>query len=700
MRLWKIACGLTPLFFLSFCRPMQDTVVVKPVIYPQTEKPYRAAYPKTTDILNTKLDLSFNWDSAFVFGKAFIKAKPYFYPSAQVDLDAQGFKINQVALIKNQTKLPLNYSYDGKAIAIQLDKVYNNQESYTLFVDYIAMPNRLKTGVDINSADSRGLYFINPTGKDKDVPRQLWSQGESECNSTWFPTINGPQEKMEQEISLTVPSSMTTLSNGLLSQSQPNADGTRTDTWRMDKPHSTYLTMIAAGEFVITTDTWHNKEVSYYMEPKYAANARLIFGKTPEMIEFFSTKLGVLYPWEKYSQIVVRDFVSGAMENTTATVLFDRMNMTEGEYLDENYEEIISHELFHHWFGDLVTAESWANLPLNESFAAYGEYLWNEYKYGRDYADYYGLKDQQAYLSNPQNRSKDLIRYNYGHQDEMFDNVTYEKGARVLHMLRKTVGDEAFFKALNLYLIRHAYQTVEMDNLRLVFEEVTGKDLHWFFDQWFLAAGHPILNIASRYDEAASQVIVKISQSQDLSTTPLYKLPIAIDIYTDTTPERKQVVLDKQQQTFTFPVKQRPKLVNVDAEKYLLCEKTEEKSLAEYIFQYENAPLFVDRLEAVDFFKKNNTDKAAKQEMIKVLNDKNWYIRKLAVDFVPFLTEEQRSVVYDRMKTIAVSDERSYVRAAAIAVLKRIFKNQYNADVFEKAAKDKAPSVVKALSGW
>jgi aminopeptidase N len=700
MRCWRIACGFATIIFLSFCRPMQNTAIVKPILQQQPEKPFRGSYPKTTDILNTKLELSFNWDSAFVIGKAYIKAKPYFYPSNQVILDAQGFRINQVAMIRDQRKLPLNYSYDGKAIAIQLDKVYSNNENYTIFVDYVAMPNKLKTGVDINSADSRGLYFINPTGKDKDVPRQLWSQGESECNSTWFPTINGPQEKMEQEISLTVPDAMKTLSNGLLRQSSENSDGTRTDTWRLEKPHSTYLTMIAAGDFVKTTDTWRNKEVSYYMEPKFAANARLIFGKTPEMMEFFSKKLSLEYPWEKYSQIVVRDFVSGAMENTTATVLFDRMNMTEGEYLDENYEEIISHELFHHWFGDYVTAESWANLPLNESFAAYGEYLWNEYKYGRDYADYYGLKDQQAYLSNPQNHLKDVIRYHYEHQDEMFDNVTYEKGARILHMLRKTVGDDAFFKALNLYLTRYAYQTAEIDDLRLVFEEVTGQDLHWFFNQWFLASGHPKLNIASHYDEASSQVKVTISQLQDLSTTPLYKLPMAIDIYTGTKPDRKQIVLEKQEQTFTFPVHQRPKLVNVDAEKYLLCEKTEEKSLSEYVFQYEFAPLFLDRLEAINFFKKNSGEKAARQEMVKALGDQNWYIRKLAVDFVPLLSVEQRNSVYERLKVMAVSDERSYVRAAAIAILKRLFKNQDNSEVLEKASKDKAPSVMKALSGW
>jgi len=262
------------------------------------------------------------------------------------------------------------------------------------------MPERLIVGKDIASAGDRGFYFINRDGKIENKPKEFWTQGETQNNSCWFPTIDDPQEKMTQEISVTLPKNMVSLSNGLLDFSTDNGDGTHTDNWRQEQAHSTYLTMLAGGDFKIVKDSWNDKEVSYYMEPGFADNARLIFGKTPEMIDFYSKKLGIPFPWDKYAQIVVRDFQGGAMENTTATTLFEGMNMTPGYHLDENHEEIIAHELFHHWFGDYVTAKSCSNLPLNESFATYGEYLWDEYKYGVDEADYRGWGDASSYLND------------------------------------------------------------------------------------------------------------------------------------------------------------------------------------------------------------------------------------------------------------------------------------------------------------
>lgn len=657
---------------------------------------YRGSYSKTMDIINTRLDLSFDWDSAHVIGRATILAKPYFYSSDELILNANGFRINNVSMVNSYDKKPLRYSYDGKILAVKLDKVYTRDQSYTIFIDYVAMPNKLKIGEDIASAGDRGFYFINKDGKDKDKPRQIWTQGETECNSNWFPTINGPQEKMTQDINITVPNEFVSLSNGSLEFSSMNGDGTRTDSWRQEQPHSTYLTMIAVGNFVITKDKWRDKEVSYYTEPAYASTARLVFGKTPEMMEFFSTKLGVDYPWEKYSQIVVRDFVSGAMENTTATVFFDRLNMSEGQYLDENYEDIISHELFHHWFGDLVTAESWSNLPLNESFATYGEYLWDEYKYGRDLADLKGLEDLSAYLGNKRKEQPDVIRFDYANREHMFDEISYQKGGRILHMLRKTVGDEAFFKALNLYLTRHSYKTAEVHDLRLAFEEVSGMDLNWFFNQWFFASGHPVLNIQSSYNPEKKEVLVNIRQTQDLSKTPLYRIPMAVDIYSAGKVERKEIVLDKQNQNFIFPAVDAPDLVNADAEKYILGEKLEVKSLQEYIFQYQNAPLFIDRLEVVMMLLKMKDESAAKVVVLSALKDKNWFIRNMALSVIENLSADEQQLVYTQVKDLALNDMVSQVRASAVETLGKYYRSMDNKEVFVQTAKDKSPAVVRA----
>ena len=682
-------------FFLASCSTPR-MVNLDPIAVVENAKGavvYQGSYDKITDIINTRLDLSFDWDSAFVIGKATLLAKPYFYSTDQMILNANGFRINSVSIVNNYDQSPLLYTYDGKLLKIKLDKIYTKDQNYKVLIDYVAMPNKLKIGEDIASAGDRGLYFINRDGKDLDKPRQIWTQGESEGNSNWFPTINGPQEKMTQELNITVPNDFVSLSNGSLEFSSMNGDGTRTDSWRQEQTHSTYLTMLAIGNFTITKDKWRDKEVNYYTEPAYAGTAKLVFGNTPEMMEFFSKKLGVDYPWDKYSQIVVRDFVSGAMENTTASVFFEGMNMSAGQYLDQNHEDIIAHELFHHWFGDLVTAESWSNLPLNESFATYGEYLWEEHKYGREMADLKGLEDLSAYLGNEQNAKKDVIRFDYADREQMFDAVSYQKGGAILHMLRKTVGDDAFFASLKLYLTRHAYKTAEIHDLRLAFEEVTGLDLNWFFNQWFLSSGHPILTIQTSYDPLKKEIQIDITQNQNLTKSPLYRIPMAVDIYSDGKVLRKEIVLDKQKQSFSFASASSPDLVNVDAEKYILAKKNEAKTMQQYIFQYQNAPLFMDRFEAILMLSDMKSDIKARSIVSSALKDPNWFIRKLALNAIENLSEIERKAVYEELASLALHDPVSKVRAAVVEKLGRYYKSAETKDIFIKSAKDPSPMV-------
>ena len=279
-----------------------------------------------------------------------------------------------------------------------------------------------------------------------------------------------------------------------------NADGTRTDYWKMDLPHAPYLFFMGVGDYAIVKDSYKGKEVSYYVEKEYAPVARKIFGNTPEMIEFFSKITGVHYPWVKYSQIAGRDYVSGAMENTTATIHQEGAQQDARQLIDGNiWEGTIAHELFHQWFGDYVTAESWSNLTLNESFADYSQHLWDEYKYGKDAGDAENYQGMQGYLQSG-SESKDLVRFFYADKEDMFDQVSYQKGGRILHMLRNFVGDSAFFKSLNLYLTTNKFKSAEAHQLRLAFEEVTGHDLNWFFNQWYYGNGHPNVDISYNYD--------------------------------------------------------------------------------------------------------------------------------------------------------------------------------------------------------
>ncbi|QKG53755.1 M1 family metallopeptidase [Hymenobacter sp. BRD67] len=440
--------------------------------------PLQPAATQITDVLDTKLDVRFDYAHQYLLGTAVLTLRPHFYAQSDLKLDAKGFDIKSVQLLSGKGPKVLTYKYDGRQLTIALDHAYSREQPYQVRIAYVAKPNELPAGGSEAITAAKGLYFINPLGKEANKPRQIWTQGETQSSSCWFPTIDQPNQRMTQEIAMTVEDQFKTLSNGLLIASKKNADGSRTDTWRQTLPAAPYLTMMAVGDFAVVSDTWHGKAVDYYVEPKYKSTAKAVFGRTPEMMDFFSKKLGIDYPWEKYSQISVRDYVSGAMENATATVHGAAIQATRRELLDATYEtseSIIAHELFHHWFGDYVTCESWSNLPLNESFANYSQYLWAEYKYGADAAALVQQQDLTHYLEEAESKREPLIRYHYANREDMFDRHSYEKGGRVLHMLRKYIGDDAFFAGLNHYLTKNKLTAVEISKLRTAFEETTGK---------------------------------------------------------------------------------------------------------------------------------------------------------------------------------------------------------------------------------
>lgn len=664
---------------------------------------WHPASPRTIDILHTKLEVNFDWEKQYLNGKATITCKPYFYPVNEIILDAKSFDINKVLLLANPTTT-LPFIYDQLQLTISLDKKYTRNDTLNIFIDYVAKPNKreAKTGTAITS--DKGLYFINPQGKEKNKPTELWTQGEPESNSCWFPTVDKPNERMTQEIYITIDSAhknFVTLSNGLLVSSQKNSDGSHTDYWKQTLPAAPYLTMMAIGDFAIVKDTpiaigGKNMEVNYYVEHEYEPYAKAIFGNTPEMLEFFSDKLGTPYPWEKFSQVVVRDYVSGAMENTSAALYGEFLNQTDRELLDNSYEDVISHELFHQWFGNYVTCESWSNITLNEGFATYGEYLWQENKYGRDAADQHARESMQGYLSSADKSPKHLIRYHYNEPDDVFDSHSYNKGGAVLHMLRKYVGDDAFFTSLKLYLEKNKYSSAEADNLRLVFEEVTGEDLHWFFDQWFFAQGHPKLLIQHSYNDTAKKYFVRIQQLQDENQFPAFRIPMDIDIYADGKKERRRVWANKTIEDFSFPLPHKPDFVNVDAEKSLLCSKEEKMSVAERAFQYKNCPLYADRLEALKECANFASIPEASDVIIYALNDKNSDLRERAIGMTEKLSAEYKNTVKEKLAGLAKGDVKSSVRALAIKQLANNFSDDGLTSLYRESVNDKSYAVAGA----
>ncbi len=645
---------------------------------------YRASAAKINDLVHTKLEVSFDYDKSWMYGKEWVTLHPHFYPTDSLTLDAKGMEIKEISLIKGTAKTSLKYDYNGMQLKINLDKTYKAGENYTLYINYISKPDELNAEGSAAITDAKGLYFINPKGEDKDKPTQIWTQGETESNSAWFPTIDKPNQKTTDEIYMTVPAKYVTLSNGRLVSQKKNTDGTRTDYWKMDLPHSPYLFFMGIGDYAIIKDKYKNIPVDYYVEKEYASVAKKIFGETPAMIGLYERLTGVPFAWNKYDQIVGRDYVSGAMENTTATLHQESAYQNARQLVDGNsWEEVIAHELFHQWFGDLVTTESWSNITLNESFADYSETLWDEYRHGKDAGDEHIEENRQTYLSNPANETKDLVRFYYSNKEDVFDQISYPKGGAILHMLRNYVGDSAFFKALNLYLNTYKFKNAEAHQLRLAFEDVTGQDLNWFWNQWYFGEGQPDITINYGYSDGKERVVIQQTQSGHL-----FKLPIAIDVYSEgANKTRYHVWAENQSDTFYFVSAKKPSLVNVDADKILLSRKVDNKSAEDFQQQFKYAGNYLDRKEALAYFAKNNMS-----DLANGLNDKYYGLRLFTLEAMDKNKSYTVPTVLSVIEQIADKDPNKKVQAKALEVLVKTNDKKYQS-LFSKYVNDSSYSV-------
>ncbi len=514
------------LFLLQSCvsnliyRKKHSDSEIAPIVEEDNNPFYRAPFQtsaeKVWDLIHTDLALKVHFDSSCIDGYATLTLKPHFYSQDSLVLDAVNMEIYEVlthieestggvngsnVFIPPPTRLRFNYR-QNKKLVVYFNEIIIANQPVSIRIQYSATPGKKDT-TWINTendaiSDDIGMYFINADGKNPTKPRQMWTQGEPQSNCHWFPTLDAPNQKHTQKISITIPSNMQSLSNGELTSSVDmygnNGSHLRTDVWIQNKPHAPYLTMLAVGNWVRVKDSlpWpidpnlRKKEtlpIEYLVEPQFKDDAKMIFGNTPEMIQFFSQYTGVKYPWDKYSQVVVRDFVSGAMENTSATVHMEQLQHDKYDHIDDTYEDYISHELFHQWFGDYVTAENWSDLTLNESFATYGEYLWREFKYGKSNANEW-LYSTEKSIYNP-NKNNPLLNHHYTNINQQFDGVRYQKGACILHLLRQFIGDDAFRTAMKRYLETFAFKSAEVDDWRQIIEEVTGMDMKPFFNVWY-----------------------------------------------------------------------------------------------------------------------------------------------------------------------------------------------------------------------
>lgn len=551
----------------------------------------RTAADRPVDIEHIRLDLDVSLKSESVRGAAILDIRANRNTSSFA-LDAVGLKVAGVMRQVGSTLQRLKYVSDGKQIHVTFAKPLARGKGERIHISYSLKQPKA------------GLHFFKPTQSEPNVPWMVWSQGEPRTNRHWFPCIDHPNERQTTEIVARVSSEYSVLSNGRLVRKRKIDGGKRTEFhWKQAKSHVAYLVTLVVGKFSIIEEKWRGRPVTYYVMPGREADAKRTFGRTREMLDFFSKRFGIEYPWEKYAQVVVEQFTSGGMENTSATTLYRRVMHDERAMIDSSPDRLIAHELGHQWWGNLVTCRDWSHLWLNEGFATYCEVLWREHKLGKDERDYL-LYQKSRSARKGSALLRPVVDRRYSSPASMFDARAYPKGGWILHMLRSRLGDDDFFRGLNRYGVVYAYRTAETSDLRKVFERLYGVSLERFFYDWTQRKGHPVFTVKSQYN--AGDKIVRIDVRQTQKDEPFH-FPLKIELSGAGEGGKSLVIrlgIKQRNQTLFVPVKSRPQMIRVDPELTLLAEIKEDKA-NDWWEQQLKAPTVAERIRAVEHLAAN-----------------------------------------------------------------------------------------------
>ncbi|HEY6394396.1 MAG TPA: DUF3458 domain-containing protein, partial [Candidatus Binataceae bacterium] len=501
----------------------------------------------------------------------------------------------------------------------------------------VSLASSLKAGDEIEIAieysarPRRGLFFVGPDAAYPGKPVEAWTQGEDEDSRFWFPCYDYPNDRATSEVIATVPANFTAISNGaLVSTTADRATKTRTFHYRHDLPHSAYLITLAAGEFIAIEDRAGNVPVLYYVHKGREEDARRAFGNTPRMIEFFSRKIGVPYPYAKYAQVAVTDFIFGGMENTSATTQTADTLHDARAHLDFKSDPLVAHELAHQWWGDLLTCRDWAHAWLNEGFATYFEALWCEEDLGADEFAWNLRQDREQYLfEDSHHYRRPIVCNRYRVPIDLFDAHLYSKGSLVLHMLRRLTGDKIFYKALNLYCTRHRGANVITQDLQHAFEDASGRNLDFFFDQWVYKAGHPDIEVSSSYDEKQKLASVTVKQTHQANdTTPLFRFPVTIALMdADGKEVRRRVEVKDKEHVFNFMADKAPKAIRFDPEFDILKSLKHKRGREALELELRHAPEAIARAAAAKELGIEGSAQAIAALKTSMLSDGFWGVQ-------------------------------------------------------------------------
>src|SRR5216683_2727246 len=616
----------------------------------RADEPY--ARSRDYDLQHSRIALRFNLEQKKVIGDVIHTLTVLREATSKIVFDSAGLTIQNVTVNKSPAKFETK---DGK-LSVALPAAARAGEKLNIEIRYEGKP-------------TKGLYFILPDKDYPDRPKQIWTQGESEDTRYYLPTYDYPNDRLTTETILTVPASWITVSNGKLINVTDAGKGLKTWYWKESVLSSTYLITVVAGEFDEVKDTWHGIPVTYYAPKGRGDRLPINYGRTPAMLELFSKKFGVDYPWEKYAQVMVDDFVAGGMENSSATTNTSS-SLVHPKLAPEYFtgeDGLISHELGHQWFGDLVTCKDWGNIWLNEGFATFLEFVWSDSRYGKDQADYERWQATREWFGSNTLWNKPIVRHDFDDSSE-FDENAYGKGGWVLYMLRHQLGDDAFYRAMKRYLEANRGKNVVTSDLVKAIEETTHTNVDQFFGQWIYGAGAPKFDLSYTYDNEKHQVALTVKQTQTVEgRVGIFRVPVEVEITTSTGAKLHPITVAKASQVFTLPADAAPLLMLFDKGGQVLKSAEFHKEKKEWLYQLKNAAELSDRADAVIALGKIKKD----DEVIAALgdalrNDKAWGVRATAADTLGELGSPNAAKL---LLEAANSNDGPWVRSRVVAAL-------------------------------
>ncbi len=608
------------------------------------------------------LDLILNIPQQSFRGTCAISLTPVRSGINQLTLDAVNLNIESVQVDETAQ----TFDYDGEQLHIYLQTPTQAGKVIKIAIAYSV------------EKPQRGLYFILPNNNYPNKPTQVWTQGEDEDSRFWFPCFDYPGQLATSEIRVQVPKKFIAISNGELINTEESGDN-KIYHWSQQQVHPTYLMTLAVGDFAEIKDEWQGKPVTYYVEKTREEDARRSMGKTPRMMEFFSEKYGYPYPYPKYAQVCVDDFIFGGMENTSTTLLTDRCLLDERAALDNRgTESLVAHELAHQWFGDLVVIKHWSHAWIKEGMASYSEVMWTDQEYGKDDAAYYILNEARSYLAEDASRyRRPIVTHVYREAIELYDRHLYEKGACVYHMIRAELGDELFWKAIHTFVQDNAHKTVETIDLLRAIEKATGRNLLFLFDQYVYRGGHPDFQVAYSWDADSKLAKVTVTQTQAKADTngskDLFDLKIPIGFSysqqdSNTQAKTFKVRINQREQSFYFPLEEKPQFVSFDVGNSTLKTVSLEYPLPELKAQLKYDPDPVSRIYAAEAIAKKGGLEAIKALSESLQQDSFWGVR---AEVAKLLTSIKLDQVFDSL-VVGLKDENPLVRRAVVDALSNI----------------------------